>query len=67
MRGSKSDRMKNMAISLLIGIVAATNLTWRDTVCMVGGGYITAQVAWVFLTTYDEIQRKRRVSRHGKN
>lgn len=66
MRGTKGENMKNAAISLLLGFIAATSLTWRDTFCQVGGGYIVTQVIWVFLTTYDEIARKRRRSRRRK-
>lgn len=58
--------MKNAAISILLGILAATSITWRDTFCQIGGGYIVSQIIWVFLTTYDEILRKRRDSRRKR-
>lgn len=59
MRGTRWENTKNAAIAILIGILAAQSITWRDTFCMVGGAYVVAQVIWVFLTAYDEIIRKR--------
>lgn len=59
MRGTRWENTKNAAISILIGILAAQSITWRDTFCMIGGAYVVAQVIWVFLTAYDEIVRKR--------
>lgn len=68
MRGTRWENTKNAAISILIGILAAQSITWRDTFCQVGGAYVVAQVIWVFLTAYDEIVRKRteRRRRHGR-
>ena len=66
MRGSRRENMKNVAISILMGFIAATSITWRNTFCEIGGGYIVSQVIWVFLTTYDEIGRKRRRTRRHK-
>lgn len=65
MRGTKFENLKNAAISILLGYIAATSLTWRDTLCQIGGGYIVAQVIWVFMTAYDELLRKRRRSRRN--
>lgn len=65
MRGTKWENTKNAAIAILIGILAAISITWRDKFCMVGGGYVIAQVIWVFLTAYDEILRKRGRRKHG--
>lgn len=66
MKGSKRENMKNAAISILLGFIAATSLEWRDVICQIGGGYIVAQIIWVFLTTYDEILRKRRGTMYSK-
>lgn len=65
MRGTKWENTKNAAIAILMGVLAATSITWRDTFCQIGGGYVVAQVIWVFLTAYDEILRKRERRRHG--
>ena len=59
MRGTRWENTKDAAIAILIGILAAQSITWRDTFCMIGGAYVVAQVIWVFLTAYDEIVRKR--------
>lgn len=64
MRGTRWENTKNAAISILIGVLAAQSIEWRSTFCMIGGGYIVAQVIWVFLTAYDEITRKRSRGRH---
>lgn len=66
MKGSRRENMKNAAISLLLGFIAATSLEWRDVICQIGGGYIVMQVVWVALTTYDEILRKRRGTMYSK-
>jgi len=63
MRGSIRENFKNAAISVLIGILAAQSIVWRDTFCQIGGGYLVAQIIWVFMTAYDEVLRKRRESR----
>ena len=65
MRGTKWENTKNAAIAILMGVLAATSITWRDTFCQTVGGYVVAQVIWVFLTAYDEILRKRERRRHG--
>jgi len=62
MRGTKRENFKNAVIAILFGALAATNITWRDTLCAVGGGYLVSNVMWYFLTAYDEILRKRRES-----
>lgn len=61
------DKMKNAAISVLLGIVTMRCVTFPDTASMLFMGYLVAQVAWVALITYDEIarQRKRTHRRHG--
>jgi len=63
MRGTKRENFKNAVIAVLLGIIAAQSVTWRDTFCQISGGYIVAQVIWVFMTAYDEVLRKRRESR----
>lgn len=65
MKGTKFENMKNAAIAILLGFIAATSITWRDTFCQIGGGYLVAQVIWVFMTAYDELLRKRRHSRRN--
>lgn len=65
MRGTRWENAKSAAIALLIGILAARSITWRDTFCQIAGGYVVAQVMWVFLVAYDEIQRKRKSGRRG--
>lgn len=65
MRGTKFENMKNAAIAILLGYIAATSLEWRDVICQIGGGYIVAQIIWVFLVAYDELLRKRRHSRRN--
>lgn len=61
------DKMKNAAISVLLGIVMMRCVTFPDTASMLFMGYLVAQVSWVALITYDEIvrQRKRTYRRHG--
>ena len=60
MRGSRRENIKNAAIAMLIGVIFAQNIctgaVWRD----IGLGYIMAEIVWVLLICYDEIQRKRR-------
>ena len=66
MRGTKWENFKSAAISVLIGMVAMLTVTWRSTGCMIGGGYLVAQIIWVFMVSYDEIQRKRNDSKKKK-
>lgn len=66
MRGTKRENIKNAVIAILLGIIAAQSVTWRDTFCQISGGYLVAQVIWVFMTAYDELLRKRRESRRHK-
>ena len=66
MKGRLRDNFKNAAIALLLGILAARAITWRDAFCMYAGGYVVSQIMWVFLTAYDEILRKRDESRRRK-
>ena len=65
MKGRVRDNMKNVAIAILLGILAARAIVWRDTFCMYGGGYLVAQIMFVFLTAYDEILRKRDATMKG--
>lgn len=60
MRGTRWENVKSAAIAIMLGMLAMTGLTWESTVAMIGGGYIVAQIAWIYLISYDEIQRKRR-------
>lgn len=59
MKGTRWENTKNAAISILLGMVAMLSVEWTSTFCKIGGGYIIAQIVWVFLTAYDEILRKR--------
>lgn len=63
MRGTARENFKNAAISILLGIVAAQSITWINTGAQICGGYLVAQIMWVFMTAYDELLRKRRESR----
>lgn len=63
MRGSKWENLKSGAIAVLLGLLAMAGITWRSTGCMICGGYLVSQITWVYLVSYDEIQRKRRQSR----
>ena len=63
MKGKKWENFKSLTIAVLFGMLAMMGITWRSTGCMIGGGYLVAQVVWVFMTCYDEIQRKREESR----
>ena len=60
MRGTKRDRRKNAAISILAAIVVMRCFTYPDTAAMLCIGYVVVQVTWVALITYDEILRQRR-------
>lgn len=60
MRGTRRDRFKNAAISILAGIVAMRSFVFPDTAAMLCIGYVVVQVTWVALITYDEILRQRR-------
>ena len=68
MKGSKIrwENFKSGTIAVLLGFLAATGIPWSDTVNQIIGGYIVAQCAWVFLITYDEIQRQRDEFRRRK-
>ncbi len=60
MKGSNWSNFKSAAIAVLFGILAARGIVWRSLFCEICGGYLVAQIIWVFLVAYDEIQRKRR-------
>lgn len=60
MKGTRYQRFKNAAISILMGIVIMRCITFPDAASMVFIGYLVAQVTWVMLITYDEIVRQRR-------
>ena len=66
MRGTSWEQFKSAAIAILIGILAARGIVWRNTFCMWAGAYLVAQIIWVFLVAYDEIQRKRGEGRRDK-
>ena len=60
MRGTKSENIKNAAIAILMGVVVALLFDYPNTVNQIIAGYLVSQIFWVFMTCYDEIQRKRR-------
>ena len=66
MRGTKRDRRKNAAISILAAIVVMRCFTYPDTAAMLCIGYVVVQVTWVALITYDEILRQRRAGMASK-
>lgn len=67
MKGSRWENLKSAAIAVMLGMLAMTGIPWESTGKMICGGYLVAQIAWVYLVSYDEIQRKRRESRHHEN
>lgn len=63
MRGTKRENIKNAAIAILMGIVAALLFEYPNAVNQCIAGYLVTQTIWVFMVCYDEILRKRRESR----
>ena len=60
MRGTRKDRIKNAAISILMAIVVMRSFAFPDAAAMWCIGYVVVQVVWVALIAYDEILRQRR-------
>ena len=67
MKGSRWENIKSAAIAVMLGMLAMTGIPWESTGKMICGGYLVAKIAWVYLVSYDEIQRKRRESRKHEN
>jgi hypothetical protein len=66
MKGTRRDKFKNAAISILSAIVVMRSFVYPDTAAMLCIGYVVVQVVWVALITYDEILRQRRAGMASK-
>ena len=63
MRGTRWENFKSAALAVLIGILAAIGVPWVNLTGQIIGGWIVAQMVWVFLVAFDEIERQRREGR----
>ena len=66
MKGTRRDKFKNAAISILAAIVVMRSFVYPDTAAMLCIGYVVVQVGWVARITYDEILRQRRAGMASK-
>lgn len=63
MKGSKRENLKNFFLSILLGIVVAKCFVFQKPSDAFIVGYLVAHAAWIMMTAYDEILRKRQYSR----
>lgn len=67
MRGTRWENFKSAAIAVLIGLLAGIGIPWVNLTGQILGGYIVAQIIWVFLVAYDETQRQREERRRRRS
>lgn len=63
MKGTRWENFKSAALAVLIGILAAIGVPWVNLTGQIIGGWIVAQMVWVFLVAFDETERQRREGR----
>ena len=66
MKGSKWENFKSATIAALLGLLAAIGIPWVNLTGPIIGGYVVAQVMWVFLVAYDETLRQRDEKRRNR-
>lgn len=65
MKGSKRENLKNFFLAVLLGVVVAKCFVFQKETDAFIVGYLVAHLAWVIMTAYDELLRKRRYSRQN--
>lgn len=65
MRGSKRENLKNFFLAILLGVVVAKCFVFQKDGDAFIVGYLVAHAAWILMTAYDELLRKRRHSRQN--